>query len=285
MSSPSSPDVSLSHVATQVQRYDRERFITGLFAAPERREALMTLYAFNVEVATVRENIREPMAGAIRLQWWRDMVGGLRPADETARHPVAAPLGRLLDDGTLPRELLAALIDGRQHDISGEGFADLSGLEAYADVTSGGLGEAAVRVLGIGDEATLAAGRAVGTGFALAGLLRALPFHLSTDRVTLPEDCLAAAGSSVLELAAGRTPRPAVAQAARMVGERAAVFLAGARRHHIDKKGLAALLPATIASAALKRLGKAGWDPFDPKLNRPATAPLRLTINAVLGRF
>ena len=280
MSSP-----SLSHAATQVRRYDRERFVTGLFAAPERREALMVLYAFNVEVATVRENIREPLAGAIRLQWWRDMVGGLRPADETARHPVAAPLGRLLDQGDLPRELLIGLIEARQHDISGEGFADLAGLEAYAEATSGRLSEAAVRVLGVDDPSTIAAGRAVGSAFALAGLLRAMAFHLSTDRVTLPEECLAAAGSSVHDLTAGRAPRAAIAQAARQVGERAASLLVAARRHRIDKRGLAALLPATIATAALKRLAKAGWDPFNPKLTQPATAPLRLTINAVLGRF
>ena len=279
------PEPSLSHAATQVRRYDRERFVTGLFAPPERREALMVLYAFNVEVASVRENIREPLAGAIRLQWWQDVVAGERPGDETARHPVAAPLQRLLADGTLPRALLATMIEGRQHDLSGQGFADLAGLEAYVEATSAALAEAALRVLAVNDEASIAAGRLVGSGFALAGLLRALPYHLSTGRVTLPEECLAAAGSSGMELAAGRTPRPVVAAAVRPVAVRAGALLAEARRQRIDRKGLAALLPATIASAALKRLKRVGWDPFDGRLHHPATAPLRLTINALLGRF
>jgi len=276
---------ALSHAAQQVRRFDRERFVTALFASEQRREALMVLYAFNVEVASVRENVREPLAGAIRLQWWRDMVAGERPGDETVRHPVAAPLGRLLAEGAVAREPLARLIDGREHDLSGEAFADLAALEAYAAATSGELAVAALGLLGANDAETIAAGRAVGTGFALAGLLRALPFHLSTGRVTLPEECLAAAGSSVLELAAGRTPKPAVAQAARVVGERAATLLAEARRRRVDRQGIPALLPATIAGKALKRLGKIGWDVFDGRSVQPATAPLRLTVNALLGRF
>ena len=41
---------------------------------PPARPFLFALYAFNHEVARVAETVREPMLGAIRLEWWRETV-------------------------------------------------------------------------------------------------------------------------------------------------------------------------------------------------------------------
>ena len=64
----------LSPVAALVRHHDRDRFQTALFAPARRREALFALYAFNYEIARVRESVREPMLGQIRLQWWREAI-------------------------------------------------------------------------------------------------------------------------------------------------------------------------------------------------------------------
>ncbi len=273
-------------IDAQVRRFDRERFVAALFAPARHRPRLMVLYAFNVEVAGVRDRVREPLAGAIRLQWWRDVVEGNRPADETARHPVAAPLRALLAAGTLPAAPLLRLLAAREHDLEEGGeFADLDALAAYAADTSGGLTEAALALLDAADPVSLAAGRAVGTAYALAGLLRALPQHLSTGRLTLPRRSLAAAGTSVEAVRAGRAGRAEIAAAARGIGEHARALLAEARRSRAGRGGLAALLPAVQATAALRRLERAGWDPFAADLSRPLALPLRLAVNALLGRF
>ena len=47
--------VPLSPVAALVRRHDRDRYQTALFAPAARREALFALYAFNYEIARVRE--------------------------------------------------------------------------------------------------------------------------------------------------------------------------------------------------------------------------------------
>ena len=57
-----------------VRRHDRDRYQTALFAPADRREALFALYAFNYEIARVRETVTQPMLGQIRLQWWREVV-------------------------------------------------------------------------------------------------------------------------------------------------------------------------------------------------------------------
>ncbi|MBN9067012.1 MAG: squalene/phytoene synthase family protein, partial [Rhizobiales bacterium] len=72
-----------------VREGDRDRYLSVLFAAEAKRPALFTLYAFNVEVARVRDLIHEPMPGEIRLQWWRDAILGEAPA---VGNPVAEAL-------------------------------------------------------------------------------------------------------------------------------------------------------------------------------------------------
>jgi 15-cis-phytoene synthase len=61
-------------MAALVRRHDPDRFLTSLFAPPEKRDALLTLYAFNHELARAREAVSEPPLALIRLQWWREVV-------------------------------------------------------------------------------------------------------------------------------------------------------------------------------------------------------------------
>jgi phytoene synthase len=271
----------LSEAADLVRRLDRERFVTALFAPPERREALMVLYAFNAEVARVREAVHEPMAGLVRLQWWREVVSGGRSAE---RHPVAVPLAELIRAHHLPIEPFERLLAAREGDLYAAPPEDMAAAESYADDTSGGLTTLAVRLLGGGEEAA-AAGRSVGLAWSLVGQLRALPFALSTGRLTLPVDVLREVDTTPEDVLAGRAPKPALAAAAARVGGRAAEHLAMARRHRAARPALAALLPAILASRHLRMLAVARWDVFDPRVSIPRANPLRLWISHAIGQF
>jgi 15-cis-phytoene synthase len=66
------------YCAELVRTADRDRFVSALFAPAQHRPALHALYAFNVEVARVREVAREPLPGEIRLQWWSEVINGER---------------------------------------------------------------------------------------------------------------------------------------------------------------------------------------------------------------
>ena len=58
--------MSAAHCEALVRAADKDRFLAALFARAEHRPALYALYAFNVEIARVRELVREPLAGEIR---------------------------------------------------------------------------------------------------------------------------------------------------------------------------------------------------------------------------
>ena len=80
-----------AHCEALVRAADKDRFLATLFAPAEHRGALFALYAFNLEVARVREVVREPLSGEIRLQWWSDVLRG-EGRGEVGAHPVAAAL-------------------------------------------------------------------------------------------------------------------------------------------------------------------------------------------------
>jgi NADH dehydrogenase [ubiquinone] 1 alpha subcomplex assembly factor 6 len=264
-------DRSLSAVARLVRRYDRDRFLTALFAPAERRDDLFALYAFNHEIARIREVVSEELLGRIRLQWWRENLDAIYGGSAVRRHEVVEPLALAIRGRGLSREHFERLIDARELDLAEEPPASLAALEAYAEATSSRLLFLALEVLGERGASALAAGRAIGIAYALAGLLRAIPFHARAKRLYLPQDRVAAAGLAVDRELFELRSSPALR---RVVAEVAAL----AQRHLDEARPLAAavvpparpaLLPAVLARADLARLARAGFDPFDPRLARP----------------
>src|SRR5438477_4561684 len=101
---------------TLVRKHDYDRYISALFAPQRVRAHLFALYAFNYEIARIRETVRNPVAGQLRLQWWRDAVdeiySGARGRTEVLRallHGVAAH--------QLPKRLFDAMLDAREQDF------------------------------------------------------------------------------------------------------------------------------------------------------------------------
>src|SRR6478672_8475500 len=186
---------SFDHCEELVRTGDKNRFLATLFAPQKYRRALYALYAFNLEVARTRELAREPMPGEIRLQWWRDVLGGAGRGEIDA-HPVAAALRDVVVRYRLPPRMLTELIDGRSFDLYDEPMASLSYLERYAMHTSSALIELASRILCDGrDTGTSDLSRHAGTAYAFAGLLRALPIHTSRGQLYLPADVMARYGA------------------------------------------------------------------------------------------
>ncbi len=278
----------LSYCADQVRRQDRERYLTALFAPAERREDLFALYAFNLEVAKTAEVVSEPLLGRIRLQWWREAIDGIyrgRPQD----HAVIGPLARAVDRRGLARGPFDRLIDAREADLAGEPPPDLAALEAYAEGTAASLFALALGVLGSpadeGPPAELA--HHLGLAWALAGLARAVPFHARQKRSYLPLELTHEAGlaeAQVFELRAS----PALARVVEQLARRAVEHVQAARRlrRELPRAAAPVLLFAPLAEDHLRRLRRAGFNPFDPAVQaaRPG-AIWRLAWAAVLRRY
>ena len=260
----SSVAASLSPVALLVRDHDRDRFQTALFAPSAAREPLFALYAFNYEVARTRESVREPMLGQIRLQWWREAVETAYAGTAPRRHEVVEPLTAAIRDYGLTRTHFDRLIDARERDLDPAPHTTLAELEDYAEGTAATLSYLALEILRVTAPAAMAAARHVGIAYGLAGLLRALPFNAAQGRTSLAADLSAktVAGAAAEHLTAARTMRRSVPAAA-----------------------IPALLGARIADRALKRLERAGFDPFSGAGDGDPLQSWRLAVAAMTRRF
>src|ERR1700735_5691743 len=125
-------------LAKAVREADPDRYFASLFAPVSRRAVLPALYASNHEVPHVAESVREPMLGAIRLEWWRETAEGAAKG-APRNHDVARGLAALFADRSLSLAAFEAIIAARGFDSSAAHFADFTSLESYLDATGGGL--------------------------------------------------------------------------------------------------------------------------------------------------
>src|SRR5438876_3990107 len=256
---------AFAHCEGLLRAADKDRFLTTLFAPAERRDALFALYAFNLEIARVREVVREPVAGEIRLQWWSDVLGGAGRG-EVAAHPVAAALLATMARYRLPPERFKVLIDARRFDLYDEPMAALADLEAYADGASSTLIALAAQILSDGEEPDIAAlSHDAGVAYAIAGLLKAFPAHAARGQLFVPLEILERHGARRQDVASGQaTPQLRAALADLRGRARAHLRQAQDRITTASPAIMPAFLPIALAGPTLARMERRDYDPFVP---------------------
>ena len=230
-------------IVALVRRHDPDRFLTALFAPPSHRDALLTLYAFDHELARAREVASEPHLALIRLHWWREVVEGAR-----RRHEVATPLAALLDTRRLVPEALLPIIDA--YEIESEPC--IESLAAWRDwllAGAGGIAAAAGRILGVPNPEILRPG---GAAFGASRVIRWNRALARRGRCLLPADLLADAGVSVHEAIAA-PESPEVAAVLRRLASEGEGFLAQGGSGRLARAYVAAALPAVLARRDLRR--------------------------------
>ncbi|MFT3973049.1 MAG: squalene/phytoene synthase family protein [Amaricoccus sp.] len=242
-------------VAGLVERGDPDRWRTAMAAPPDARPGLLTLYAFNLELARASWVASEPLLAEIRLQWWADAVAEIYDGRAPRRHEVVEPLAATIARADLPRRLFDEMIAARRLDAESP-LADVTG---YVDHTAGNLMELAARHLGA-EGGALPVVRDFGRAAGIAALLRALPELAARGRAPLP---------------------PGLDPAALARDGLAALDRARAHRDRVPRTALPALLPGWLAARTLRRAA-AGETWLEPA---PIVARGGLLWRAATGRW
>jgi len=245
-------DAALANrLAASVRAADPDRYFSALFAPAPQRPYLYALYAFNAEVARVAETVREPMLGAIRLEWWRETAEGAAMG-APRNHDVARGLAALFADRPVPLADFEAIIAARAFDSSADTFADFTTFEAYVDATSGAVMRIAAQILGGKTELVREAGLAYG----MAGLLRGLPFHNNRHKLYLPLDLLSALNLTMEEFFHLEPRDTRLLAAMRQVALKARDHFLASRAGPKPGAALAAILPAALVPVYLRKLSR-----------------------------
>ena len=254
-----------AHCEAVVRAADKDRFLAALFAPADLRRHLHALYAFDGEIARVRDAAREVLPGEIRLQWWRDALAG-QARGEVDANPVAAALLDTIAQCGLPREPLLGLVDAHSFDLYDEPMASLADLDSYGRDTEAAVMMLGARVLAVGEDLGMAAAAAAaGIACTIAHRLRSFPFDVSRRQMFVPQELLEHHGVPREELEARRNS----------VGLRAALAELRAHAHaafaqfrdaaaEIPDDCAPAFLAVAVIPTLLVRLERAAGDPFTP---------------------
>ena len=266
-----------------IARSDPDRYVAALFTAPGRRQGLLALYAFNQEVARIREIVHEPLVGHIRLGWWREQIAAIYERRAVAM-PLAVALQETIDVFGLPRMLFDAYLDARALDFVEAPFGDEAALEGYTAATAGALMQLAARVLGAEGRADTAA-REAGLAFAYAGFLRSLGFDASQRFCRLPVAWLEAEGLNAEDVFAGLATE-ALRKVIGHLGVAALRHAQEARALRFPTAAIAALAPAALAGPYVRRATNARSDPFGKPIDMSqAERVVRIAFSALTWRI
>jgi len=249
-----------AYCAELVRTAARDRFIATLFAPAEQRGALHALYAFDAELARVRDVAHTALPGEIRLQWWSDVINRERD-DEAQANPVAAALLATMEHHGLARETLTDLIDARRFDLYDDPMSRVADLETYVRRTSSALISLSAQVVA-GIDVDASAGPA-GLASGIAGILRAFPRHVARGQLYLPMEILDRHEVHLHDLFAGRSSAglvTAFAELRNLARRHLAAASEGVKA--LPDRAIPAFLPVALVRPSLERLERS--DPFAP---------------------
>ncbi len=149
------PGASGSDPEDIVKSADPARYFANQFVPAAYRSDLYVLHAFDLEICKITRTVREPMAGEIRLQWWREVLQGSRNA-EAAASPLASAVLSFSHRHSVSSQIWDNYLDGRIFDLYDDAVEDLAAFEAYAGQTEGTVLQLACLVLDRGQSSSAA---------------------------------------------------------------------------------------------------------------------------------
>ena len=251
--------------AELVRRHDFVRYASTLFVPVAARRALLAIYAFNVEISRVRDQVSQPLAGEVRLQWWTDMLAG-KDHGGVEGNPVAAELGLAIRNYYLPVERLSRLIEEHQFDLYCDPMPTMAALEGYINDTSSALFSLGARIAGWQSPEIEHLARHAGLAYGIVQVLAALPLDASRRQLFVPLQFLESSGSGMEEVFAGKETPKLRAALDQLIGEaRKHLKTALALMASVPPEVRPVFLPLALVVRDLKRMSRADSAPFVPR--------------------
>jgi phytoene synthase len=180
-------------------------YYSFLFLPPDKRRAIVALYAFCREVDDVVDECSDEQVARTTLNWWRGQVAeiyaghpqhpqGVRRGvpDSSAvtlpLHPVAIALVPVVKQFNMAQEHLLEIIDGMEMDLDQPRYADFKSLQLYCYRVASVVGLLSVEIFGYTNRQTLKYAHDLGIAFQLTNIIRDVGEDARRNRIYLPMD-------------------------------------------------------------------------------------------------
>ena len=177
-------------------------YYSFMFLPPERRRAIIALYAFCREVDDAVDEVGDPGVARARLAWWAQEVGRIYAGGP--QHPVGQALASVVRSYALEQAQLREILEGMSMDLDYNRYPDFPTLRLYCHRVAGVVGLLSARIFGHTDPRTLDYAGTLGLAFQLTNIIRDVGEDVRRNRIYLPLDELQRFGLSSEDLIALR---------------------------------------------------------------------------------
>lgn len=171
-----------AHCRGMIRTGSRSFYLASQLLPGELRQATYALYAFCREADDVIDGGDDPAAGLALLQ--RRLTGIYGEA--VPESPVDRALARVVREYAMPREILAALLQGFAWDAQSRSFKKLAGVHCYSVRVAGSVGIAMALLMGVRDASLLARAADLGVAMQLTNIARDVGEDARNGRIYLP---------------------------------------------------------------------------------------------------
>ncbi|CEJ02380.1 hypothetical protein RMCBS344292_16387 [Rhizopus microsporus] len=253
---------ALKYCKDLTRQRDYDAYLCVPFFPAHQRNTQYALRAFNVELASIRENVSKPEIGKMRMQFWKDTLDKVY-ANNPPQQPIAIALAEALKTCKLSSIWMKRIITERTNNLDDQ-FMTIKDMETYAENTHSSLLYLQLESVGVKDVNADHAISHIGKMIGIATFLRALPFHLSQRRLVLPAE------HNVSQENVFRGEIEGLEDAVYDVATAAYDQLLTARSllKSVPDSAFPVLLSAVPYVKYLESLEKVNFNPFDPLLQK-----------------
>ncbi len=161
-------------------------YYSFMFLPPDKRRAIVALYAFCREVDDVVDECSDEQVACTTLNWWRGQVAEIYGGKP--QHPVAIALVPVVRQFNMAQEHLLEIIDGMEMDLDQPRYADFKSLQLYCYRVASVVGLLSVAIFGYTNRQTLKYAHDLGIAFQLTNIIRDVGEDARRNRIYLPMD-------------------------------------------------------------------------------------------------
>lgn len=178
-------------VSGNLKNFDKSTYLACLLMGDAHRLPIAVLYAFNAEIARIRNMIREPLPGEIRLQWWREVTAENARKEDASANPLSNAINLVIEQYDLNRDSFDGYCRARIFDLYDDPMPDFATYEGYCGETASILLQMSCQIISqdLAKVATDVSGHA-GVAWSVAKHLLQLPDHRARGQLYIPVELL-----------------------------------------------------------------------------------------------
>ncbi|XP_050426156.1 NADH dehydrogenase (ubiquinone) complex I, assembly factor 6 [Adelges cooleyi] len=260
-----------------VRKHDFENYLCTLLLPKKIRRTGVAVRAFNIEVATIQDQVTDTKIGQMRCKFWENSLAQIYE-DKVPKHPVLIELYVAAKSHKLSKMYLKRLITARESFMLSSSMKSIEHLETYAENVVSPINYLFLEAMDIknvnADHAVSHLGKCQG----IVNIIRSLPYANKIGRISMPQDILLkynVSHENIIRQSNEQNVRDAIFEVASRANSH--LTKACAIEKDLDKNVKSIFLPAVALGSYLEKLRKSDFNVFDSKLQqRNSLLPIKL---------